>query len=106
MFLRATIRKKDGKLHRYYSVVENRRLRSGKIAQRTVLYLGEINDAQEAAWQKTIDVFDKHAHRPATLSLFPEDRKIPADAIDAIGVKLCNKVSVYQKAIFSGRIRL
>ncbi len=88
MFLRATIRKKDGKLHRYYSVVENRRLRSGKIAQRTVLYLGEINDAQEAAWRKTMDVFDERTHGPATLSLFPEDRKIPADAVDAIGVKL------------------
>jgi transposase len=88
MFLRATIRKKDGKLHRYYSVVENRRLKTGKIAQRTVLYLGEINDAQEAAWRKTLDVFDEHAQGPATLSLFPEDRKIPADAVDAIQVKL------------------
>lgn len=88
MFLRATVRKKDGKIHRYYSVVENRRLKTGKIAQRTVLYLGEINDAQEAAWRKTLDVFDEHAQEPATLSLFPEDRKIPADAVDAIQVKL------------------
>jgi transposase len=88
MFLRATVRKKDGKLHRYYSVVENRRLRSGKVAQRTVLYLGEINDAQEAAWRKTLDVFDEHAQSPTTLSLFPEDRKIPVDAVDAIQVKL------------------
>lgn len=88
MFLRATVRKKDGKLHRYYSVVENRRLRSGKVAQRTVLYLGEINDAQEAAWRKTLDVFDERAQGPATLSLFPEDRKIPTDAVDAIQVKL------------------
>jgi hypothetical protein len=88
MFLRATVRKKDGKEHRYYSVVENRRLRSEKISQRTILCLGEINDAQEAAWQKTLDVFDEHAGGPATLSLFPEDRKIPAEAVDAIGVKL------------------
>ena len=88
MFLRATVRKKDGKIHRYYSVVENRRLKTGKIAQRTVLYLGEINDAQEAAWRKTLDVFDERAQGSATLSLFPEDRKIPADAVDAIQVKL------------------
>jgi hypothetical protein len=88
MFLRATVRKKDGKIHRYYSVVENRRLKTGEIAQRTVLYLGEINDAQEAAWCKTLDVFDEHAQGAATLSLFPEDRKFPADAVDAIQVKL------------------
>jgi len=88
MFLRATIRKKDGKLHRYYSVVENRRLQSGKVAQRTVLYLGEINDSQEAAWRKTLDVFDEGGRGPTSLSLFPEDREIPADAVDAIQVKL------------------
>jgi len=49
MFLRATNRRKDGKDHRYFSVVENRRLASGKTAQRTVVYLGEINDQQAAA---------------------------------------------------------
>jgi hypothetical protein len=88
MFLRATTRNKDGKLHRYYSVVENRRLMSGKVAQRTVLYLGEINDSQETAWRKTLEVFDESAKGPTTLSLFPEDREIPADAVDAVQVKL------------------
>jgi transposase len=88
MFLRATTRNKDGKQHRYYSVVENRRLMSGKVAQRTVLYLGEINDSQEAAWRKTLEVFDESAKGPTTLSLFPEDREIPADAVDAVQVKL------------------
>src|ERR1017187_7540918 len=44
MFLRSTNRKKDGKNHRYFSVVENRRLPGDKTVQRTVLYLGEIND--------------------------------------------------------------
>jgi hypothetical protein len=42
MILRSTNRHKDGKDHRYFSVVENRRLPGGKTAQRTVLYLGEI----------------------------------------------------------------
>ncbi len=88
MFLRATTRNKDGKSHRYYSVVENRRLTSGKIAQRTVLYLGEINDSQETAWRKTLDVFDESAKGSTTLSLFPEDREIPADALDAVHVKV------------------
>jgi len=88
MFLRSTNRKKDGKEHRYFSVVENRRLSSGKTAQRTVLYLGEINDTQQSAWLKTLDVFDEHEQRSRTLSLFPEDREIPEDAIDSLRVKL------------------
>ena len=54
MFLRCTTRKKNGKEHRYWSIVENKRCAGGKIAQRHVLYLGEINDQQESAWQKSI----------------------------------------------------
>ena len=88
MFLRATNRKKDGKDHRYFSVVENRRLSSGKTAQRTVLYLGEVNDKQEAAWRKTLKVFDEQQHCSRTLSLFPEDREIPEDAVDSLQVRL------------------
>src|SRR5580658_848182 len=74
MFLRATIRKKDGKEHRYFSVVENKRVSGGRVVQRHVLYLGEINSSQEAAWRKSIEVFDEDADRPRTLALFPEDR--------------------------------
>ena len=88
MFLRQTNRKKDGKSHRYFSVVENRRLTSGKTAQRTVLYLGEINDKQEVAWRSTLKVFDEDLQAPRNLSLFPEDREIPPDALDSIQVKL------------------
>jgi len=44
MFLRSNKRIKDGKEHRYYTVVESGRLRSGKVAQRQVVYLGEINE--------------------------------------------------------------
>ena len=69
MFLRSTSRKKDGKLHRYFSIVENRRLSSDKTAQRTVLYLGEINDKQEGAWRKTLQVFDEGHQCPRTLML-------------------------------------
>jgi transposase len=74
MFLRQTIRKKDGKEHRYFSVVENRRVGDGRVVQRHLLYLGEINDSQERAWRKSIEVFDEGAAEPRTLSLFPEDR--------------------------------
>ncbi len=88
MFLRSNKRIKDGKEHRYYTVVESRRLRSGKVAQRQVLYLGEINDSQQAAWRKTLDVFDEQQCRYTPLSLFPEDRPVPADTIDSVQVKL------------------
>jgi hypothetical protein len=74
MFLRATIRKKDGKAHRYFSVVESRRVGRGRIVQRHVLYLGEINDSQELAWRKSIEAFENGAARSRSLSLFPDDR--------------------------------
>jgi len=88
MFLRSNTRIKDGKPHRYYTVVESRRLQSGKVAQRQVLYLGEINDSQQAAWRRTMEVFDEAEQRITPLSLFPEDRPVPADAIDSVQVKL------------------
>ncbi len=88
MFLRSTNRHKDGKDHRYFSIVENRRLPGGKTAQRTVLYLGEINDRQQAAWRRTLEVFDEAEQRFTTMSLFPDDREIPADAIDSMKVRL------------------
>ena len=80
-FLRSNNRKKDGKDHRYYSIVENQRIASLKTVQRTVLYLGEINDQQQAAWRKTLSVFDEEQQDYANLSLFPDDRVIPAEAV-------------------------
>src|SRR5438477_3477792 len=74
MFLRCKVRRKDGKQHRYWSVVENTRLGGGRVVQRHVLYLGEINDTQELAWRRSIEVLEDGAARPRTLSLFPEDR--------------------------------
>jgi hypothetical protein len=74
MFLRCSTRKKDGKEHRYFSIVENKRVAGGRVVQRHVLYLGEINSSQELAWRKSIEVFEDGAERPSTLSLFPADR--------------------------------
>ena len=56
MFLRKTPRKKDGKTHDYWSVVENKRVAGGRVVQRHVLYLGEINSSQAAVWRKAIEV--------------------------------------------------
>src|SRR5271156_4329584 len=74
MFLRKTQRKKDGKTHDYWSVVENKRVAGGRVVQRHVLYLGEINSSQAAVWRKAIEVLDDDAGRSRTLALFPEDR--------------------------------
>src|SRR5947207_13562953 len=74
MFLRGKVRRKDGKQHRYWSVVENTRTARGRVVQRHVLYLGEINDTQESAWRRSIEVLEEGATQPRTLSLFPEDR--------------------------------
>ena len=85
MFLRCNRRLKDGKSHEYWSVVENRRLSHGRIVQRQVLYLGEINASQREAWRKTIEVHDEGRRRQ--VALFPAG-SMPADDVDAIGVRL------------------
>ena len=87
MFLRRTERKKNGKTHHYWNVVENKRLDGGRVVQRHVLYLGEINSSQAAAWRKAIEVFDEDVGRPRTLALFPEYRGEIA-ASDASVVRL------------------
>ena len=88
MFLRSQNRRKNGKPHRYFSIVENRRVAMGKVVQRTVLYLGEINDSQQAAWRKSLAVFDEGGQESRQLSLFPEDRPVPADALNGVQVRL------------------
>jgi transposase len=85
MFLRCTRRVKDGKAHEYWNLVENRRLADGRVAQRQVLYLGEINASQREAWRKTIEVQEQGARRQ--VALFPAG-SMPADDVHAIGVRL------------------
>jgi transposase len=80
MFLRFNRRFKDGKEHRYWTIVENRRCASGKVVQRPVLYLGEINDSQREAWCRLIETFDADAGRHRQLALFPADRELPDHA--------------------------
>ena len=78
MFLKCHPRIKDGKEHRYWSVVENRRCGRGQFVQRQVLfYLGEINDSQRESWCRTIEVFDEKRERTLPLALFPADRQLP-----------------------------
>ena len=77
MFLKCHSRIKDGKEHRYWNIVENRRCGRGKFVQRQVLYLGEINDAQRQSWCRTIEIFDENRERTMRLALFPADRQLP-----------------------------
>ena len=79
MFLRKTRRKKDGKTHEYWSVVENKRVAGGRVVQRHVLYLGEINSSQAAVWRKAIEVLDDDAGHSRTMALFPGRQAWPDD---------------------------
>ena len=88
MFLRSTQRRKDGKVHRYWSLVENRRVSGGRVVQRPLLYLGEINDSQREAWRKTIEVFEAGAPRPHTMALFPEDGAAPLNDESVVRIRL------------------
>ena len=96
MFLRQTRRKKDGRTHVYWNIVENRRLNDGRVVQRQVLYLGEIHSSQAAAWRKAIEVLDTASGEPRTLALFPQDR-CEAVADDAGVVRLCLSALTLQR---------
>ena len=87
MFPRANIRKKDGKLHRYWSVVESRRTADGRVMQRQVLYLGEINDSQKAAWTRAIEVFAE-AGEGRQVAIFPDDRLAPELDCEVVRIRL------------------
>jgi transposase len=86
MFLRATTRNKDGKEHRYWSIVENRRVGKKRVVQQTLLYLGEINDCQYASWTRAIEALESGKGRQ--VSLFPSDRDVPEGVPDAIQIRL------------------
>jgi len=88
MFLRSYKRKKNGKWHEYFSVVENRRVANGKTVQRTVLYLGEITSSQEDTWRKTLEVFDQDIGKTQQKLLFADDATVAERDIDSIKVKL------------------
>lgn len=89
MFLRSTTRWKDGKIHFYWSIVENRRCRADRVVQQTVLYLGEINDSQREQWIRAIEVFDDDAGAMEQLKLFAAERRLLlATAPDRVEVGL------------------
>src|SRR5690606_13034600 len=86
MYLKCSKRNKDGKVHRYWSVVESRRA-GRKVLQRQVLYLGEVNDSQLESWSKAISVFDENSGEDRQLALYPADQSLPPHA-EAHGVQI------------------
>jgi transposase len=89
MFLKETTRFKDGKEHHYWSLVENRRVDGGrKVVQRHVLYLGEINSSQQAAWRKTIEVFECGSTKARTVALFPEESSPAVEDDQIVRIRL------------------
>jgi len=89
MYLRCNRRLKDGKQHRYWNIVESKRCAGGKVVQRQVLYLGEINDSQQQAWCRVIEGFDEETQQRTQLALFPAEKELPAHAEGyGVGVRL------------------
>ena len=87
MYLRCNRRLKDGKEHRYWNIVESKRCAGGKVVQRNVLYLGEINDSQRESWCRVIEAFDEATGQPTQLALFPAERSVPGH-VRAYGVQV------------------
>ena len=90
MLLRCKKRRKDGKENHYWSIVENRRVMSGRVLQRHVLYFGELNGCQEASWRKTVELFGHDQTEPQQVSLFPETHlpEIQETPIPNIGIRI------------------
>jgi transposase len=88
MYLRCNRRFKDGKEHRYWNIVESKRCAGGKVVQRPVLYLGEINDSQREAWCRVIEAFDEQSQERTQLALFPAQGELPEHA-QGYGVQVC-----------------
>ncbi len=96
-----TTRKKNGKEHRYCSLVVNRRTASGRVVQCHALYLGEINDSQQEAWRKTIEVFEEGQPLPRTVALFPEERIGTVADEDIVRIRL-NQLSLHRPRQWGG----
>lgn len=88
MYLRSTKRKKDGKEHRYWSVVESVRTSCRSVHQKPLLYLGELNDCQQSAWNKALEIFNVDSGQIETRSLFPSDRTPPVSDAPALSLRL------------------
>src|SRR4029079_8000002 len=85
MFLRRYDRRKDGKIHTYWALVESYRTGQGS-RQRIVAYLGELKAGQQNGWvQLGRNLDDKPPPSPTLFDPAPEEN---ADSDEAVWVKL------------------
>jgi len=91
MFLRCTTRKKNGKEHRYWSVVENKRCAGHKISQRHVLYLGELDEQQYLNWETTLKI-SSPARAPESTQATPNTPELFPAAQPSVGADGKNPV--------------
>src|SRR5450631_1528927 len=89
MFLRPNHRKKDGKDHTCWSLVETVRTPDGP-RQKTLCYLGELNSSAQARWLTTVEVFNDQGEA-RQLKLFPS-HVAPSDDNPQVARVLLNKV--------------
>ena len=87
MHLKCRVRKKNGKEYKSWSIIESQRI-GRAVVQRHVLYLGEINERQNLAWEEAISVFDEASGQTRQLTIFPEGRALSLDEVDTIQVRL------------------
>jgi hypothetical protein len=87
MFLKRRTRRKDGKVHTYYSVCESLRVHHGRTVQRQLLHLGELNTTQFDSWQHTLEVLHEDGSRHQR-RLFTDREGAAPQAEDVVEVKL------------------
>lgn len=58
--------------------METRRISGGRVIQKHLLYLGELNDVQHAGWVRAINALRPATEKAQQLALFPDDvRELP-----------------------------
>src|ERR1700758_3790788 len=103
MFLRCSTRKKDGKVHHYWSEVENRRVADGRVIQRHVLYLGEISGSQQVAWRRSIEIFDQGENVPRTVALVDGEPRIEQDSQAIVRIRL-DGMKLFQPRLWGSQL--
>jgi len=92
MYLKAHQRFKDGKRHVYYSLTESLRVSRKRVAQRTVLHLGELNTTQVERWQRTIEAVHEDGQRRQMRLFTDREGQVPVAASDVAEVILSSLV--------------
>ena len=87
MYLKKSKRNKDGKTHEYWSVCEKYKTGNRKYAQRQILYLGELSNAQEQSWQHAIEELSA-CPKAKQLSLFNKEYPVSKEELANIPVNL------------------